>query len=435
MKESASSPQRHRDPEKGNKQKTPSKKHSGLSPCPRRFDSKLSPRRFHLSSDFIQCLLFSLCFCVSVVTGSGSQVRYRAGQPMATDERVRQAGWWPTQGTPRREEYAGPGACSGCHSAEATVQATTPMARAYTQASDSWILQTHDRMSFRLGSYAYEIKRAENGSLYSVSDGAGSLSVALGSAFGAGEVGQTYVFKREGVFYESELSFFPSLAALDLSPGHPRSIPPSLEEALGRRMDIDETRRCFGCHTTASTVNGQFDPDRLIPGVACEACHGPGARHIASMKQGRIEEGLAVILNPAKLKPVESVDFCGACHRTWVDIVEAGTVGVSTARFPAYRLEESRCWGKGDIRITCLACHDPHQPLVRASGSYDSACLRCHRESTGSKVTSGHPGAACPRSTKDCVTCHMPKYEVPGTHTQYTDHRIRKVGTGMYFQD
>lgn len=382
-----------------------------------------------------QLFLFCVAACLANPNVNWAQVRDRPGQPMATDERVHQAGWWPTQGTPRREEYAGPAACSECHSAEAAVQATTPMAHAYTQASDCGILQAHSRMSFRLGPYAYEITRTESASLYSVSDGTGSLSVSLGSAFGAGEVGQTYVFKREGAFYESRLSFFPSLQQLDLSPGHPRSIPPSLEQALGRPMDADETLRCFGCHTTASTVNGHFDPDHLLPGVTCEACHGPGTRHVSSMKQARIEEGLAVILNPAKLKPVESVDFCGACHRTWVDIVEAGTVGVSTARFPAYRLEESRCWGKGDIRITCLACHDPHQPLVHASGSYDSACLRCHRATTGSKVTSAHPGAACPRSTKNCVTCHMPKYEVPGTHAQYTDHRIRIVRTEAYFPD
>ena len=139
------------------------------------------------------------------------------------------------------------------------------------------------------------------------------------------------------------------------------------------------------------------------------------------MKEGRIAEGLAHVLNPAKLDPVDSVDFCGACHRTWADVMEGGMVGVATVRFQPYRLETSRCWGKGDARITCLACHDPHQPLAHDPGSYDNHCLRCHLAAKGSKGASDHPGAACPRSTKDCATCHMPKYEVPGTHTRFTD--------------
>jgi hypothetical protein len=25
----------------------------------------------------------------------------------------------------------------------------------------------------------------------------------------------------------------------------------------------------------------------------------------------------------------------------------------------------SKCWGNGDERLTCVACHDPHTPTVR----------------------------------------------------------------------
>jgi formate-dependent nitrite reductase cytochrome c552 subunit len=33
--------------------------------------------------------------------------------------------------------------------------------------------------------------------------------------------------------------------------------------------------------------------------------------------------------------------------------------------------------------------------------------------------------SACPVSTKKCVTCHMPKVELPGMHASFTDHWIR----------
>jgi hypothetical protein len=60
------------------------------------------------------------------------------------------------------------------------------------------------------------------------------------------------------------------------------------------------------------------------------------------------------MLNPASLDPSDSVDFCGACHRTSLDVIQMGMHGVLTARFPAYRLEASRCWGSdGDSRVTC----------------------------------------------------------------------------------
>jgi len=30
-------------------------------------------------------------------------------------------------------------------------------------------------------------------------------------------------------------------------------------------------------------------------------------------------------------------------------------------------------------------------------------------------------------ATSNCVSCHMPKYELPQTHASFTDHDIRVV--------
>jgi hypothetical protein len=353
---------------------------------------------------------------------------------MTTEQRVLSDKWWPTQTTRRREEYVGPAICAQCHASDAIAQ-TTPIAKACVPAAQSQILVAHPRMTFRLGQYVYNIARDGSGSTFSVSDSSHVISLALGWAFGEGEVGETYVLERGGIFYESHVSYFSVLRALDLTPGHPHSIPQGLEAAIGHPLDAEETHLCFGCHNTASSTAGQFDPAHLIPGVTCEACHGPGAKHVAAMRAGRKPEGLAQVTNPAKLDPVDSVDFCGACHRTWSDVAEAGTVGVATVRFQPYRLESSRCWGKGDARITCLACHDPHLPLVRDQAFYDSRCLRCHLTAKGSTGSPDRPGTACRVGTKDCVTCHMPKYEAPDTHTLFTDHRIRIVTPDKHYPD
>jgi hypothetical protein len=154
------------------------------------------------------------------------------------------------------------------------------------------------------------------------------------------------------------------------------------------------------------------------------------------MKEGRIAAGLKLVLNPAKLHPVDSVDFCGACHQTWADVLSGGAEGVSTVHFQPYRLELSRCWGKeGNAGITCLACHDPHQPLAHDPGSYDDRCLRCHLANKGLKASDGHAAKVCPRGTKDCVTCHMLEVEVPGTHTKFTDHFIGIARSEAYYHD
>src|SRR5258708_5280209 len=96
-------------------------------------------------------------------------------------------------------------------------------------------------------------------------------------------------------------------------------------------------------------------------------------------------------------------------------------------RFPPYRIENSRCWGKGDARLTCVACHDPHRPLQRDATYYDQRCLSCHVNSADAKPAADHPGSACPVARKDCVTCHMPKARVEDIPVEFTDHQIRVV--------
>ncbi len=305
------------------------------------------------------------------------------------------------------------------------------MAHAASRTASAEILQQHDHLSFGVGPFHEEIVSKGEKTVLTVSDEKTSLAVDLLWAFGVGHMGQTYVYRRDGSFYESHLSFFASSQSLGITPGHALTTPGSLEAAAGTRMASDETRRCFACHTTVSAPKNQFDPDAAVLGVTCEACHGPAANHAAAMKSGMIE-GVNLVFNPKNLDPVASVDFCGACHRTWEDVVTSGLIGVGVlnVRFAPYRLENSKCWGQGDARLTCVACHDPHQPLETDATAYDSRCLQCHVNQAGAKKTAEHPGAACPVSTKKCTTCHMPKVETPLQHSTFTDHWIRIVAPG-----
>jgi len=296
-------------------------------------------------------------------------------------------------------------------------------------------LRQHGDLAFQVGAFRYLITRSAHDIVYTVSDGSRSIAAPLGWAFGAGEVGQTFVFERNGAYYESYLSYFSNLRGLDITPGHNRSGPTQLEGAAGRELFPSEASLCFGCHFSESTIRGQFDPRHAVPGVICEACHGPGEGHVTRMKLGQIDAGRKAVFNPARLDAVDSIDFCGACHRTPWDVVQLGTPGVFNVRFQPYRLVKSRCWGKGDARLTCRACHDPHQPLVQDLAAYDGRCLACHARTEASKSALGRRVASCPVATRACVDCHMPKVEVADMHAPYTDHYIRIVRHGQPYPD
>ena len=356
---------------------------------------------------------------------------------MATPERWKGATWWPTKGEPSFREYVGPSACTRCHAEIAATQQKTPMFNAARRPLDSKFLHAHPELAFSDETYRYILSAGPNETKFSIQDKTNAFAGTVGWVFGAGEVAQTFVLKQNGSFLESRLSYYPSLAGLDITPGHKAEAPATIAQALGDAVDAETIRRCFGCHSTASTVSGKFDPEHAILGVTCEACHGPGLQHVvAATANAPYQETAATILNPKRLSPVDSVDFCGACHRTPVDVAVfmPRHMGISTIRFQPYRLERSLCWGtSGDPRITCMACHDPHKPLVHDLAAYDSKCLQCH--AAPGSPPSANLAPACPTGTKDCASCHMPKYEIRWVHGTFTDHFIRIVRPGSGFRE
>lgn len=370
------------------------------------------------------------CVCVPILAQSPQTI----ADQYSTAERLKKPGSWPTKGDAPRNQYAGPAACAQCHIDIAATQKNTPMARTATLSANAEFLTAHDKASVSQPPYTYELTRTPNGDSYTTTDGQQKISELLTWAFGSGTHGQSYLFEHQGSLYEARLTYYRSSQHFGLTPNHPLTPADSLDKAIGRKISSAEAQKCFGCHTTASTANGVFVPVKAIPGVTCEVCHGAGAAHVAAEKNGLRDEGSGLIRNPARLTPADSVDFCGACHRTWWDVNQDGFTGVATLRFPAYRLEKSPCWGKGDARITCVSCHDPHRPLETEAAAYDPKCLNCHLVSAG-QPKADHPGAACPVSGKDCVTCHMPKYETPEMRTKFTDHMIRVVAKDEHVPD
>lgn len=338
-------------------------------------------------------------------------------EQMSTAEHLSRPGWWPTKTPANRDEYVGTAVCAKCHSTIAAKQVQTSMARTAMRAADSEILQQYRDKSFDLGPYLYGIN--SDLSAFRVTREGKTMTQPIDWALGSGRISQVFLGVNERDFHESRFSYFPPVKGFDYTSGQSREPSSSLQSAVGRKVDASEIRGCFRCHTTAVTDS---DYSKVVPGVACESCHGPGLTHAVAMQSGQ-QDAAGTILNPGRLSPVDAVDFCGACHRTTVDVELQGEVGLGTVRFPAFRLQLSRCWGDGDKRITCMACHDPHEEVRHDLAYYDKKCLACHL-SQGEQPRAEKPGKACPVGTSQCSSCHMPKFEIPDFHVKFTDHQI-----------
>jgi len=343
--------------------------------------------------------------------------------------------WRPNN---KNARYVGREACASCHETEAKTQPATVMGRALEPGPTSEILKAHARLTFSSGPYSYQITRQGNQSIYSVTDGKSTIAEPILYAFGQGKAGQTYVFSHNGSFYESRLSYYKEIQALDYTIGYPREAAPSLDVAAGRAISSDEARNCFTCHGTGVTSTLQLD--RLIPGVSCEACHGPGGDHVAAMKAGNLEK--KQIFNPGGMSPDElSQEFCGSCHRSAEQVTTNSALrGIISVRFQPYRSFTSHGHDPFDKRLSCTACHNPHEDLRRDAAFYDAKCFACHRSSgakpggtASSLIDPGQTAKACPVSNQGCVSCHMPKVELPSSHFKFTDHRIRIARPGEAF--
>ncbi|MBV8807339.1 MAG: cytochrome c3 family protein [Acidobacteriaceae bacterium] len=307
---------------------------------------------------------------------------------------------------------AGSSACAACHKVEYTSQIETSMAHAMEPVAGCIILKQHAVLTFRDGVYHYRIERQGDQSLYSVTDGKNTVTVPLEYAFGLGKAGQTYVFELDGKMYESRVSFYAALNGLDLTTGAANLQPGNLREAAGRLMDRRGAEDCFGCHSTSATREHLQNPESLTPGVTCEHCHGSALAHVEGFRQGKP----AAMKNLSALTTEELSDFCGQCHRTWAQIAADGPHDINNVRFQPYRLANSKCYDPSDKRISCVVCHNVHQEVVGSDSFYDRKCLACH-------ASAKH----CAVSTQNCVSCHMPKLELPGAHYKFTDHQIRIV--------
>ena len=221
--------------------------------------------------------------------------------------------------------------------------------------------------------------------------------------------------------------------------------------------------RCAECHST--NLSKRFDPNSGTYAttwseinVGCEACHGPGERHLALASAGRLPDapdaGLAVDLRDAgawRFVPNETiarrspavgrprqVEICAPCHarRTSLGEYRHGADLLDT-HLPVL-LEEGLYHADGQIReevyvygsfvqsrmyqagVTCGNCHEPHGLRLRAPGN--AVCAQCHLPSAYDNTSHHRHAANSPGA--ECVNCHMPATTYMSVDPR-RDHNLR----------
>jgi hypothetical protein len=310
-------------------------------------------------------------------------------------------------------------ACVSCHRPQAMAQPLTDMGRAMQLPPHNTSLNAHPALSFRRAGYQYLVKTQNGITQYIVSNGSQSITIPVLWAMGA--KAQTWVVEHNGQMYESLVSYYPDTQSLDVTVGDDALHPSSLEEAIGRPLDKEGVKTCFGCHATHAVIDHELNLTAFKPGLGCEHCHVGAQAHLAAALKG----DLTTV--PPDLDNLSSEDissFCGTCHRSFDLVVRQGWRGVANVRFQPYRLALSKCFNGADPRIGCIACHDPHSEVSHDSAFYDKKCLACHSPA----MAAAPPHAkVCPVATTRCASCHMPKTPFPGGHFVFTDHYIRVV--------
>ena len=375
-------------------------------------------------------------------------------------------------------KYVGVEVCTGCHQTEAERWRTSHHAMAMEKATPATVLGDFSGVSVENNGVISTFSRVGDKFMVRTDgpDGA-PHDYEIAFTFGVDPLQQYLImfpggrYQMLGLAWDSRTKAQGGQRWFHLYPNQ-KLEPGSLLHWTGR--DQTWNYQCADCHTTDLKKNYDLSANIYATtwaslGVACEACHGPGSRHVAWAKTGLptasadklslsdktwmgLENTLKATdsgrweMNPAtgtarRTEPLVSkqLDTCAPCHsrrKLLATGVAPGTRFLDAA-MPSL-LEPGLYHADGQIDgevfeygsflqsamhkagVVCFNCHEPHNVKLRAQGN--ALCAQCHLPEKFD-VTAHHKHELGSVGAQ-CVNCHMPTKTYMVVHDR-RDHSIR----------
>jgi predicted CXXCH cytochrome family protein len=354
-------------------------------------------------------------------------------------------------------QYVGVAACQSCHGAETAEWRQSQHHAAMTEASEQTVLGDFNNATFSYAGITSTFFRRDRKFFVHTDGPDGKLAdFEIKYTFGIYPLQQYLVEFPDGRLQALSIAW----DAHSRKEGGQHWFHLYPKERITHDDELHWTRAaqnwnftCADCHSTELRKNydpaaNRFKTTWAEINVGCEACHGPGSRHLAwaeAIKAGKPasddgNKGLSVRFderhdviwvpnaagNAVRSHPRASereIEVCAQCHARRSQIAEGYEAGKPFLDYyrpmlltsPLYHpdgqqrdevfiwgsFQQSKMFAKG---VTCSDCHNPHSGKLRAQGN--TLCATCHQPGKYDTAQHHHhkpdsPGAAC-------TACHMP---------------------------
>lgn len=241
----------------------------------------------------------------------------------------------------------------------------------------------------------------------------------------------------------------------------------------GGFLDPDETpfnshaalwdANCIFCHNVKAQPGYDFeyqtfDAQVAELGIACEACHGPAAEHVAlnsnPLRRYALYAGFTprdpTLYSPHELPELQQIQLCGHCHgqrlpnptdrlEQFLGEGDPFTAGDDLNQYTTPIFQDSelgdldlslRFWADGTPRLSayeyqgillsdehegsglvCTSCHSMHggnpEGMITDEMKGNTGCTQCH-DDIAEDITA-HTKHLPGSTGSDCYACHMPK--------------------------
>ena len=348
-----------------------------------------------------------------------------------------------------QSNYVGAEQCAGCHQKQYELWQQSHHAKAMAKANSTSVLGDFNNQTFQHDGATTRFSQAGDNFVITIQQGKQpAITHKVAYTFGFFPLQQYLLDVGEGALQAYDVAW----DSRPQSEGGQRWFKLLPEENTGpngqfhwQRQLNNWNSRCAVCHSTG--LKEQALPIQVASfseiNVACEACHGPGEKHVQLIQQGQYSEaqtGFDTQLmaagafqfspNQPIAQPVDSqqakrvqqshINACGGCHSRRQVIGPTNPAAdyhdqyrISLLDAPLYHADgqildevfvlgsfmQSKMYQQG---VTCSHCHDAHSGQVKIQGN--GLCGQCHQPDVYN--TKQHKQG--PVTSELCVDCHMP---------------------------